>query len=80
MKKSLQLLTTLGLVLLGGVLFGQNLEFTLRYNIPLARYEVYARPSVTNATFAWGPSQISIVAPAVVPDAAFTITSVSAGA
>ncbi|MBK9488883.1 MAG: cadherin domain-containing protein [Haliscomenobacter sp.] len=80
MKKSLQLLTTLGLVLLGGVLFGQNLEFTLRYNIPLARYEVYARPSATNATFAWGPSQISIVAPAVVPDAAFTITSVSAGA
>ena len=68
------------MVLLGGVLFGQNLEFTLRYNIPLARYEVYARPSSTNATFAWGPSQISIVAPAIVPDAAFTITSVSAGA
>ncbi|WP_421794813.1 cadherin domain-containing protein [Haliscomenobacter sp.] len=80
MKRLLQLLTTLGLVLLGGVLYGQNLEFTLRYNIPLARYEVYARPSATNATFAWGPSQISIVAPAIVPDAAFTITSVSAGA
>ena len=80
MKRLLQLLTTLGFVLLGGVLYGQNLEFTLRYNIPLARYEVYARPTATNATFAWGPSQVSIVAPAIVPDAAFTITSVSAGA
>ncbi|HOY18099.1 MAG TPA: hypothetical protein PLC89_12410, partial [Haliscomenobacter sp.] len=45
-------------------LLAQNLQLTVRYNLALARYEVYALPSASNATFFWGPSQISIVVPA----------------
>lgn len=66
-------------MLLGFSTWAQSLEFTLRYNIPLARYEVYVRPTTTNAAFTWGSSQISIVAPAAVPNSAFTVTPVAAG-
>lgn len=59
---------------------GQNIELTLRYNIPLARYEVYARPDATNPAFTWGPSQITIVVPPSISNTAFTINSVNAGA
>ncbi|AEE49991.1 hypothetical protein [Haliscomenobacter hydrossis] len=80
MRRSLQLLAFLGLMLLGGALVGQNIELTLRYNIPLARYEVYARPDATNPAFTWGPSQITIVVPPSISNTAFTINSVNAGA
>ncbi|MBK9490354.1 MAG: hypothetical protein IPO07_17420 [Haliscomenobacter sp.] len=80
MRRSLQLLAFLGLMLLGGALVGQNIELTLRYNIPLTRYEVYARPDATNPAFTWGPSQITIVVPPSISNTAFTINSVNAGA
>jgi hypothetical protein len=68
--------------LVGTALFGQApyLQLTLRYNPTLTRYEVYALPDATQSVFNWGPSQISIVAPAAVPDAAFTVTLVAGGA
>ena len=58
-----------------------NLDFTLRYNSSLSRYEVYVRPTATQASFSWGPSQLSIVAPAATtPNSAFVVTTVAAGA
>ena len=68
--------------LTGAALFGQApfLQLNLRYNLALTRYEVYALPSATQNVFNWGPSQISIVAPASVPNAAFTVTLVAGGA
>jgi hypothetical protein len=79
MKKSLQLLTSLAALLFAGALSGQNIQLTLRYNIPQARYEVYARPDASNPSFTWGSSQISVVTPASVPDMALVVTSVNAG-
>jgi hypothetical protein len=79
MKKSLQFLTSLGALLFAGALSGQNIQLTLRYNIPQARYEVYARPDASNPSFTWGTSQISVVTPASVPDMALVVTSVNAG-
>jgi hypothetical protein len=69
-------------IALASSLFGQapQLDFTLRYNAALSRYEAYVRPTLTQPVFNWGPSQISIVAPASVPNTAFTVTSVAAGA
>ena len=78
MKKFLQFLLLCALVVSG--LQAQDLEFTLQYNLAETRYEVYARPTADAANFLWGPSQISIVAPAEVGDAAFNVTSVAAGA
>lgn len=57
-----------------------NLELTLRYNLSLTRYEAFARPDATLSGFNWGPSQITVVAPASVVDAAFVVTPVAAGA
>ncbi|MCR9103260.1 MAG: HYR domain-containing protein, partial [bacterium] len=42
------------------------------------RYELYALPDQTG-TVGIGPSQISVVAPAITPDAPFNVTSVAAG-
>jgi CshA-type fibril repeat protein len=70
------------ITIFGSSLFAQapNLEFNLRYSTALSRYEVYARPTLTQPTFNWGPSQISVVAPASVADAPFNVTSVVGGA
>ena len=57
-----------------------NIDLTLRYSIAQSRYEVYARPNFTQANFLWGSSQVSVVAPASVADAAFTVIPVAAGA
>jgi hypothetical protein len=57
-----------------------NLQLTLRYNPFLTRYEVYALPDANQPNFNWGPAQISVVAPASVPDAPFNVTSVAGGA
>ncbi len=57
-----------------------NLQLTLRYNPFLTRYEVYALPDANQPTFNWGPAQISVVAPASIPDAPFNVTSVAGGA
>ena len=61
-------------------MLAQNLQLTVRYNLALSRYEVYALPSSSNGSFFWGPSQISLVVPAAIPDADLVITSVEAGA
>lgn len=77
MKKLSFILLLVGLSLTG---MAQTVQYTLRYNIPQARYEVYARPTATDSTFNWGSSQVSVVVPASVPDLKFTsITSVAAG-
>ncbi|RYC68708.1 hypothetical protein EQG79_18895 [Spirosoma sordidisoli] len=67
--------------MLGSALAGmaQTVDYTLRYNIPQARYEVYARPDFTQSQFNWGSSQVSVVTPSSLTNAAFTITSVSGG-
>lgn len=78
MKKLLQIFVLFVLGISG--LSAQNLDFTLRYSQADARYEVYVRPDASVANFFWGPSQITIVAPASVPDVQFNVTSVSAGA
>ncbi len=80
MRRPLHLLAFFWALLFGTTLLGQNLELTLSYNLALSRFEVYARPDASNPAFTWGPSQISIVVPASVPNSAISITSVSAGA
>ena len=67
------------LLLCSSWLSAQDLEFNLRYDLDENRYEVYVRPISSGANFVWGPSQISIVAPASVADDPFMITSVAAG-
>ena len=81
--KLIRLFLTLAWIsIFGSGLFAQapDLELNLRYNTTLSRYEVYARPTATQPTFNWGPSQISVVTPASVTDAPFNVTSVAAGA
>ncbi|TXF89114.1 hypothetical protein FUA23_11405, partial [Neolewinella aurantiaca] len=78
MKKILPVIAIL--VILSTWIQAQDLEFTLRYNADDDQYEVYTLPASTATTFFWGPSQISIVAPAEVADAPFAITSVASGA
>lgn len=80
MRRFLCLLTFFVVLLSGTSLLGQNIELTLRYNLTLARFEVYALPDATIPAFTWGPSQITIVVPASVPNNAITITSVNGGA
>ncbi|MGH1437238.1 MAG: hypothetical protein ACRBG0_22550, partial [Lewinella sp.] len=67
-------------LMLSSVAFAQDIELTVRYNTTSARYEVFARPDVSNPAYFWGPSQVSLVVPASVADAPFTVTSVAAGA
>ncbi|MVM31633.1 hypothetical protein GO755_16420 [Spirosoma sp. HMF4905] len=59
--------------------FAQNVDYTLRYNTGLSRYEVYTRPSFTQAQYNWGSTQVSVVTPSSVTDSPFTINSVAAG-
>ncbi len=47
----------------------QSMDFTVRYNGGLNRYEVFCLPSFTQNNFTWGPSQITVVVPASVPNA-----------
>lgn len=60
--------------------YAQNsIDLTLRYNIAQSRYEVYAKPNFTQANFLWGSSQITVVTPASVTDASFTVSPLVAG-
>lgn len=56
-----------------------DLQLTVRYNPTFTRYEVFALPNASQSVFNWGPSQISVVLPASVPDEALTIVSVAGG-
>jgi len=80
MKKLLQTCFTLGLLFFGNFLFGQNLDFTIKFNTYTSEYEVYARPDFTESTFfVAGGTQLSIAVPASVGDAPFVVSSVSGG-
>ena len=70
-----------GLILLVNFLgFSQNIDLTLKYNVTDNRYEVYARPDFTQNNFTWGPSQISVVLPAIIADTPLqNLTSYAAG-
>jgi hypothetical protein len=57
-----------------------TVELTVRWSTTANRYEVYARPSFTQANFPWGPSQISVVVPNSAPNASLAVSSVAAGA
>ena len=76
MKKLVLLLCLLSMGFAG---LAQTVDYTLRYNIGLSRYEVYGRPNFTQAQYNWGSAQVSIVVPVVVANAAFAINSVAAG-
>ncbi|WP_461136865.1 Ig-like domain-containing protein, partial [Spirosoma lituiforme] len=59
----------------------QNIDVTLKYNTSTDLYEVYGRPTFTNARFGIGAgSQISIVVPSSTADNAITVNSVNGGA
>ncbi|MGF7216722.1 hypothetical protein GGR92_002889 [Spirosoma lacussanchae] len=76
MKKVLLTICLLSLSLVG---MAQTVDYTLRYDIPKARYEVYARPNFTQSQYNWGSAQVSVVTPSSLANAAFTVTSVAAG-
>ncbi len=60
--------------------YGQNqVDLTLRYNIAQSRYEVYAKPTFSQVDFLWGSSQISVVTPGSVANAAFVVASYDGG-
>jgi len=80
MRRPLHFLAFCGALFWGTTLLGQQIELTLRYNLALSRFEVYARPTASNPTFTWGPSQISLLIPASVPNGLISITSANAGA
>lgn len=56
-----------------------KIDLTLRYSIALSRYEVYAKPNFSQTNFLWGASQVSVVTPSSVSNAAFNIVSSAAG-
>ncbi len=56
-----------------------GIQFTVRWNIPNNRYEVFAKPNFTSTSFTWGPSQVGLVLPASTPNQAINVTSVNAG-
>jgi len=67
------------LLSLGLPSLAQTVEYTLRYNIPQSRYEVFARPNFTQTQYNWGSAQVSIVVPGSLANSAFSISSVAAG-
>ncbi len=80
MKKLLQSYFTLSLLFFGNWLFGQNMDFTIKFNTYTSEYEVYARPDFSESTFfVSAGSQLSIAVPASVTDAPFVVTSVTGG-
>jgi len=61
-------------------LFGQQNEFSLRFNFASQEYEVYVRPDISNPNFfVGGGSQLSIVVPESVGDIPFSVTTVNGG-
>lgn len=76
--KKVFLITVLGLMSMAS--FAQNkIDLTVKWNAAQNRYEVYAKPNFTNATFTWGSSQITVVVPASAPDKILNLNSVNAG-
>ncbi|GAB2552911.1 hypothetical protein GCM10027085_50610 [Spirosoma aerophilum] len=57
----------------------QTVDYTIRYNLTQARYEVYARPNFTQSQYNWGSAQVTVVTPASLTNVAFNVTSAAAG-
>ncbi|MCX6218559.1 hypothetical protein [Spirosoma sp.] len=77
MKFLSSLIVLVGLAFTG---YSQGLiDLTLRYNIGQSRYEVYARPTFSQANFNWGSAQVSVAAPASIANSPFVVTSVAGG-
>lgn len=76
MKKLIFVFCLLGMAFTG---MAQTVDYTLRYNISLSRYEVYARPNFTQTQYNWGSAQVTVVTPASLTNVAFSINSLAAG-
>lgn len=50
---------------IGSSLFAQNLDFNLRYDIEMDRYEVYVRPDASDIDFQVNNARITVVTPAL---------------
>ncbi len=80
MKKILQPLIFLLMFAFGSQLNAQDIDFTVRFNPNTEAYEVYALPDFSDpAYFVGGGSQISLVLPESIADAALSITTVNGG-
>jgi hypothetical protein len=77
MKKIL-FIVALGFMSLTSLAQG-TIDLSVKWSTSLSRYEVYGKPSFTNAAFTWGFSQVTVVVPASAPDALLSISSVNAG-
>ena len=76
--KKIFLITILGFMAIST--FAQNkIDLTVKWIAAQNRYEVYAKPNFTNATFTWGISQITVVVPESAPDNSLFVTSVNGG-
>jgi hypothetical protein len=56
-----------------------TIDLTVKWNSTQSRYEVYAKPTFTSASFTWSTSQVTVVVPASAPDNLLNITSVNGG-
>lgn len=77
--KKIFLLIAFSVFTLGAMAQG-TIQLTVKWNSTSSRYEVFAKPSFTQANFSWGPSQISVVVPSTAPDQSLSVTSIAAGA
>jgi len=81
MKNYLQLLLCIGMFLCSIPLWGQQIDYTLKYNLTSNEYEVYGKPDFSdNRFFVGGGSQISLVLPESIFDSPLLITTVAGGA
>lgn len=76
--KKIFFIAILGLISLSSFSQG-TVDLTVRWNTTQNRYEVYARPNFSRASFTWGSSQVTVVTPASAPNVALNITSANAG-
>ncbi len=80
MKKIVSSLIGWAFFLISSSLFAQSqVDFTVKFNSTTNEYEVYAKPLSSGTFSVGGGSQISIVTPSSVGDAAFSVTNVAGG-
>lgn len=61
--------------------FGQKkIELSVKYDQQSDTYAVYAKPNFSQRDFTWGPSQITVILPATMPDEKLRIRNVDGGA
>ncbi len=61
-------------------LYGQHIDFTIRFNVNTAKYEVYGKPNFDDSFFfVGGGNQVTIVFPQLVNDAPIAIQTVNGG-